>query len=197
MTMLVHGVPIYTLTPGPPVIRESITRTHVTNYSRANQLTTELRRPLYRFTLNFWPLTHGQLNSLSALHALHQETVPFYWDGGEFGRVENYNLVDIGNGQRKIFYLPNRFVDASSFLLGRRFTNTTSLWGASGVGGYLLYTDLGALRFNDDQVPRSGHDIIAKYGCVYRLTFEDFRVRELAANVFAAEVKLIEHTLIG
>jgi hypothetical protein len=190
-------VPTYAFQPSPPLVRESLTQTTVTNYSHANQLTTIMRRPTYRFTLNMWPLTHVQLNSLTSIHARHQEDQPFYWNGGEFGRVENYNLVGFGTGNERTIFLPNRFMHPSSFTLATRFQNVMSLWGVSCVGGYALRASDGVVFFNSDQIPRSGHDILAKYGCMYRLTFEDFRARELAAGVFAVEMTLIEDTLIG
>jgi hypothetical protein len=187
-----------TFNPGPPLTREALTMTSVTEYIHATALFGKLRRPIYRFTLRLGPLNRSQLNCLTALHAYHQGSNPFYWNGGEYGRVENYNLVDEGDGVDRTFYLPNRYVGAGSIAV--RTVNQATGVASNWTVGYSLSPDAGILTFGNSAstIPLSGHDIQAKYGCVYRVNFEPggIKTQDIAAGVYAAEIVLTENVLI-
>lgn len=186
-----------TFTPAPPLTREAMTYTTVTEYIHASHIFSRTRRPIYRFTLKLEPLTRTQVQSLMSAHAYHQGAVPFYWDGGEFGAIENYNLVGEGDGATRTFYLPNREIGQNSISVETRRSSVTSVWASS---AYSLSAAMGMLTFanSTNTIPASGDDVRAKYGCRYRVNFdaEGISVHEVAAGVYSAELKLIENALI-
>ena len=186
-----------TFTPGPPLSREALTYTTAYGYTQAAHLTSKLRRPIYRFTLRLGPLTQTQMASLSALHAYYQGSLPFYWDGGEYGRVENYNLFGEGDSLARTFYLPNRFIGASSFNVRTVRSGVASNWSS----GFSLSPDIGLVTFanSTNTIPRSGDEVQAIYGCLYRVNFapDGLKFQEIASNVYQAEVTLIENVLVG
>lgn len=184
-----------TFTPGPGFKREAITATSGIEYIMAIHHYSLASRPIYRFTLPLGPLTRTQMDSLSALHAFHQGATSFFWDGGEFGRVEDYQIVDEGNGVKNKMFLPNRYVGTGSISVQTRrpSTGASSVW----ASGFSLIPDAGFLQFGTVVV--SGDEVYAKYGCRYNVCFapEGIRVEEIAPAVYRAEIVLIENALVG
>ena len=183
-------------TPGPSLTREAMTYTTATEFTQAVHLFGRAQRPTYKFTLRLGPLSQTQMISLSAVHAYYQGSLPFYWDGGEYGRVENYNLVGDGDSVTRNFYLPNRYIGANSIAVRTVRSGVGSNWSS----GYTLSADIGLLTFNNSNntIPWNGDEVQAKYGCVYRVNFDHqgIKIQEIAANVYAAEIILIENVLI-
>lgn len=174
--------------------REALTQTSVVEYNMAVHHYGVGQRPTYKFTLQLQPITRPELAWLTGQHAFHQGAKPFLWDGGQYGAVENYNLVGEGNGADTSFYLPNRRIGASSAAIQtlRPSTGVTSDW----VASYSLSPGDGKLIFA--AAVTSGDEVRAKYGCTYQVNFaaDGVRVRELAAGVYGAEVVLTENVLL-
>jgi len=182
----------------PSVVRESLTRTGGSNYGTAAQVFSWTQRPDYHFLLRVGPMDKSEVECLSAMHAYHQGARSFFWDGGEWGRVDDYNLVGEGDSTKRIFYLPNRFIGASSFQLRtlRPSTGATSAW----ASGYALEATAGRVTFNNstNTIPRSGDDVQARYAFNYHLRFapDGLVIEEIARGIYLAELDLIENTLI-
>ena len=182
-------IPTLTFTPAPPLTREALT------YTQAQAAFSTMRRPVYRFTVRLEPLTRSQIQCLSALYAYHKGAAPFYWDGGEYGRLDNYVIVGEGDGVTSLYFLPNRFIGTGSIAVQtlRRATGATSAW----ASGYTLTAAAGILTFTT--LPVSGDDVMAKYACVYRLNFASrgIKLEEIAARAYRAELTLMENVLVG
>lgn len=191
--------PTLTFTPAPPLTRQAITHVQGADYYQSAARHARTRRPAYKFTLRLGPLTRTQAQCLTALHAYHQGAAPFYWDGGEYGRLDNYVVVGEGDGAARQFYLPNRYVGADSISVQtlRRASGVTSAW----TSGFSLSPVEGILTFANsvNTIPATSDDVMARYGCVYRLNFarDGLRTQEAAAGVYVAEVTLIENVLVG
>ena len=158
------------------------------------------QRPAYRFKLRLGPLTRQEVESLSALHAYHQGGKSFLWDGGQYGRVENFSLVGEGDGAKRQFFLPNRYIGASSLEVRtlRPSTGVTSAWATS---TYSLNATPGIVVFNSGgaSTPASGDDVQARWANQYRVFFEPggIKVGEVARNLFEVELTLRETTFTG
>ena len=191
-----------TFTPAPGVEREATTFTSVTDFDNAGLFHTFNRsqRPAYRFKLRLGPLTRQEVESLSALHAYHQGGRSFLWDGGQYGRVENFSLVGEGDGARRQYFLPNRYIGASSLEVRtlRPSTGATSAWATT---AYSLNATPGILVFHAgaSTTPTSGDDVQARWANQYRVLFEPdgIRVSEMARNLFTVELALRETMFTG
>lgn len=189
-----------TFTPGPSISREALTRTSRVGYEDAGffHYFNRTQRPLYKFTLQLGPLAKSEVECLSALHAYHQGGKSFFWDGGHYGAVENYNLIGEGNTARRDYFVPNRYVGAGSIAVRtfRPSTGATSNW----TTGYSLNPDPGLISFanSTNTIPVSGDDVLARYGCRYRVNFaaEGIRIEEVAAGLFNVELVLTENGLM-
>ena len=181
------------------VAREALTRTQITEYDYFNHVFNLAQRPAYRFTLQVGPLNKSEVECLSALHAYHQGGTPFFWSGGDYGVVENYNLVGEGDGNQRQFYLPNRYIDIDSLAVRtlRPSTGATSNW----TTGYSLNPGPGVITFYNsiNTIPRSGDDVQARYACQYNVYFapSGILVEEIAAGIYEAELVLLENVLIS
>jgi hypothetical protein len=184
------------LTPNFDVVRESVTFTNVTPFETGGNLSlyNRAQRPLYRFTLKLEPLLRWAMEDLQAFHAFHQGGKSFFYDGGPYAQVEDFRLFGEGNGGQRQFYLPNRYVGAGSLAVQtqNQATGTTSLWTAT----YSLNPTIGLVTFNPSTAttPNSGHDVMAKWACKYRVRFDGdgFKESEFAKNIYKVELKLEE-----
>lgn len=180
-----------TFTPGPNIVREALTGTIGVEYANARHLFSVHRRPVYKFTLQLGPLVKSEVECLTALHAYHQGARSFFWDGGEYGTVENYQLVDEGNGTKTQMYMPNRYIGVNSIAVRTLRGAVSSEWSS----GYSLSPTPGLLTFAT--APVSGDFVQAKYGCQYKVNFaaDGLTTQEIAAGLWSAEVVLTENVL--
>ena len=183
------------------VNRESVTAAEETEFSGTGFLRRFERRerPVYRFDLNILPLVKSQMESLSAFHAFHRGGKSFLWNGCNYGYLENFIMIAEGDGARRQFFTPDRYIGANSFELKteNQATGTQSTWTASSNGWpFSLNPNPGIVTFANsaNTIPLSGHDILTKYGNQYRVFFEPrgFIMREIAGNVYACQAKLQE-----
>jgi hypothetical protein len=152
-----------------------------------------MQRPLYSFEMTLGPLTESEVRCLSALHALHQGGRSFFWDGGRWGHMTNYQIFGEADGVRAQYLLPDRYVHQNSLSVQtyRPSTGASSNW----ASGYNLNTNAGLVTFLT--IPVSGDDILAKYGCKYRVHFdpEQFVTEEVAAGLYTVQLRLIQSGL--
>jgi hypothetical protein len=190
------------LTPTFEVVREAVTFTTAAEFDNTGlfQVFNRAQRPIYKFEVRCEPLLRLQAEELAAFHAFHQGGKSFLWNGGPYGRTENYNLFGEGNGARRQFFLPNRYVGAGSLALQSRnqVTAATSNWATSSSNSWpwSLNPTPGVVTTanSTNTIVLSGHDLYAQYGCQYRVLFEPGGIEfsEYARNVFKAQFKLIE-----
>jgi len=184
-----------TMTPGPNIKRTANTITSRVEYSDAGvyYAFNRSQRPLYTFELELGPLSESEVQCLSALHALHQGGRSFFWDGGRWGTMENYQIFGEADGVRTSYFLPNRYVGAGSIAVQsfRPSTGANSNW----TTAYSLTPNAGVVTFTT--APVSGDDLLAKYGCKYRVNFEPEQLvtEEVAAGLYKISLRLIESGL--
>jgi len=172
--------------------REAMTFSVLTDYVTAFQLSNRARRPMYRFTLTYDAISRSHMQELQGLHAYHQGATPFYWNGGEFGAVENYCLIGVADGRSTAYYLPNRNLNASSFS-ARMLTTDTGV--TSITTDYTLRT-WGQVDFGT--APSSGQEIYAKWACNYLVNFDPngLKMEQIARNVYKTQFTLTENALV-
>jgi len=184
-----------TLTFTPSLIRrEAITYTTVTDYGTSFQLFNHMRRPAYRFTLTYDAISRAHMHVLEGFHAAHQGGMPFYWDGGEFGAVENYVFIATADGKTTSYYLPNRGIfNTSSF--SARIKNVNTL--TTSVTGDYFIRSTGEILFT--VTPTSGQEIEARWSCYYLLNYDpnSLKMEQVARNVYRAEFQLTESGLVS
>lgn len=190
------------LTPSFEYSRESLTHTTEVEFDGSNfiQRYGRRQRPVYKFTCQLYPLKREETETLITFHAFHQGGKSFLFDGGPYATVRNYSLFGEGDGSKRQFFLPNRYVTATSFSFQtqNQVTLATSNWVASSTNGWpsSLNADPGVLTFanSTNTIPLSGHDLRAIYACRYRCFFEPdgFKISEFAAGLFKAEIVIRE-----
>jgi hypothetical protein len=179
------------------VTREAVTQTSVVEYNDSNftHNFNRAQRPAYRFNIKLDPMVTSTAEALSAFHAFHQGAKSFMWNGGKYGTVNNYNLFGEGGGNRRQFFLPNRYVTSGTLAVQTRnqATGATSAWATS---AYSANWNPGIVTFNNstNTIPASGHDVEGKYSCFYRVVFEPngLKMSEFASGVFRADMVLKE-----
>ena len=181
-----------TFTPSA-IRREAITYTTQADYCTVFHSFNRMRRPAYRFTLTYDALSRAHINVLQGLQAAHQGGMPFFWDGGEFGAVENYVFIATADGKpTPTYFIPNRGINTNSFSVRMKntFTNVTSV-----TGDYFIRST-GELLFT--VTPTSGQEVYAKWACNYLLNFDPngIKLEQIARNVYRAEFQLIESGLV-
>lgn len=181
-------------TPSPSLIRESITHTSLADFDNTglSQVFNRGARPAYLFKLRFDSLTKTEVDCLTGLHHFHQGGKSFFWDGINYGRVDNYVLVGEGDDARTEFFLPNRNIVSNSFTPRTIRAGASSVW----VTNFSLNAVPGVLVF--DTAPASGDDVQALYHNEYRCLFEPggITVEEFTKGVYRVELTLRE-TLLG
>jgi len=197
----------FTCTPGEELIRESATFTSVVEFDNGfSHLFNKVQRPIYKFEMRLGPLTRAEAESLSAFHAFHQGGKSFLWDGGMYGAVKNPNLVGEGDGSRRDFFLPNRYIGAGSLTVYSRnqATGVTSTWAVSSTNGWptSLSPIPGLVTFanSSNTIPASGHDFYAAWANQYRCVFlpEGIKINQFAKGpLFRADLKLMEVPLVS
>lgn len=190
----------------PSVVeREAITYTSATGFDNTGlaQYFNRASRPAYRFTIRMDALTKSQAESLSALHAVLQGGQSFFWNGGPFGDVQNMSLVGEGNSQRREYFLGNRNVGAGSVSVQTLRGAVSSAWATSSTNGwpYSVTAVAGAITFANsaNTVPSSGDDVMARWGCNYRVHFEPggITMRNEHRGVYSVELILQETAFTG
>lgn len=190
-----------TCTPGNDATREAITFTSAVEFDNSfSQLFSRAQRPIYKFEATLAPLMRAEVESISAFYVFHRGSKPFLWNGGAWGNVENYNLVEEGDSVTRKFYLPNRRIGASSIAIQtlRESTGVSSNWltSSSNSWPYSLSAIPGIITFmnSSNTIPASGDDIFAKYGCQYLCVFDPggFRTEQVARNVWNAALRVRE-----
>ena len=187
------------------VEREAITYTSATGFDNTGLAAyfNRASRPAYRFTIRMDALTRSQAESLSALHATLMGGQSFFWDGGPWGDVQNMSLVGEGDSQRQQFFLGNRNVGASSVAVQTLRGAVSSAWATSSANGwpYSVTAVAGVVTFANsaNTIPKSGDDVMARWGCNYRCHFEPsgIMIRSEHRGVFSAELRLIETAFTG
>jgi len=175
------------------VVREAVTRTTVIGAPGFSHAFNYSPRPSYRFTMDIGPLQRHETESLSALFALHQGGRTFYWDGGQFGLIDDC-FVAQADGVRKTYFLPNRWIDPASYTVKtRRFSAgsfTDSTWTHAIAS---LTSASGVLSFGT--VPFSGDHIRAAYCCKYRVFFppDGLKLDQFRRGLYNAQLQLIEN----
>lgn len=180
-----------TFTPAPTVAREALTRTIVVGRPGFFHGYNLNSRPFYRFTMQCGPLFKSEADCLSALHAFHQGTRFFLYDGGPYGSLTDYVFAGVGDGRRTDFFLPNRHIGPNSFAVRtqRPSTGATSEW----TTNYSFYAGPGMVFF--DTGVRSGDQVQAKYGCQYLCNFapDGIAIEQVAVDLFTANLTVIEN----
>jgi len=190
-------MPIRTLvlTPGLDLVRTAITKTNVQDFDAAGtvHLFSRAYRPSYMFNFKIEPIFRKELESLEFFHAEHMGALSFMCRCDPYNTVENYQRFS-STAQSGVtqFFLPNRYIGASSFSLQTRnqVTQTTSIWSTA---AYSLMPTPGILLF--PSAVSSGHDLEAKYAVDgYRVVFEPdgLKVSEWARGVYRVELNLRE-----
>lgn len=180
------------LTPSFEYHRESLTQTTKVEFDGSNfqQRYNRRQRPLYRFECTLYPLKRSEDEYLMTFHAFHQGGRSFMFDGGPYATIRNYNLFGEGDGGTTQFFIPNRYITATSFSIQSENQSTlaTSIWST----GYSLNPNPGIVTFTS--APSSGHDLKAIYACRYRCFFEPdgLKFSEFASNLFKVTLKLEE-----
>jgi len=191
----------FTCTPGNDITREAVTFTSAVDFDGGtSHLFNRVQRPLYKFEVHLGPLTRAEAESLSAFHSFHQGGKSFLWDGGAWGTVQNNNLVGEGDGSRRDFFLPNRYIGVGSLAVRtvNQTTGVTSNWAASSANSwpYSLNATPGLVFFanSSNTLPASGHDLAVIYACRYRCVFEPggIKMSNIARGLFTVDLKLIE-----
>ena len=194
-----------TLTFTPSFVdREAVTLTSATPYDNAGlgHYFTRSSRPAYVYTIRMDALTKQQAESLSAVHAYHQGGKSFFWDGGPFGSIEDFRLVGEGDGTRRDFFLGNRNVGAGSIAVQTLRGAVSSAWAASSSNAwpYSLTAAAGVITFanSTNTIPASGDDVMARWGCTYRVLFapEGIKVTNQYRGVYSVELKLTESAIM-
>lgn len=191
-----------TLTPSFDFKRRAKTQTTAVEFDGSGfiQRFNRRARPIYEFEIVCYPLRREEADALNAFHAMHQGGRSFDFDGGPYATVRNYSRFAEGTGSKRQFYLPNRYITATSFSFQTQNQDTlaTSNWLASSTNGWpsSLNADIGVLTFanSTNTIPASGHDLRAIYACKYRCFFEPdgFEIAEFAAGLFRCELRISE-----
>lgn len=190
------------ITPSFDVTREQLTYTSRASFDNTGlyQVLNRAQRPIYKFVLRCEPLLRVEAEYLENFHAFHQGGKSFLYDGWPYNRVENYNLVGEGETGKRQFFMPVRFVGASSYSIRtqNQVTLATSDWMASSVNGFpvSLNPTPGILTFHNtpSTVPLSGHDVLGKWSNQYRVHFDPdmWKISEFARNIYRCEFTLNE-----
>ena len=158
-------------------------------------------RPVYRFEFGIGPLRKSEAESISAFFSFHQHGKTFLWNGGPFGRVENYSLIGEGDTSRRDFFIPNRYLGAGSFAFRtvNQATGATSNWAASSSNGWpaSLSPTPGIVTTanSTNTIVGSGHDAAAIWACNYRVIFdlgEGFELEEFTRSLYRGKLVLQE-----
>jgi hypothetical protein len=182
-----------TFSPSPTVTREAVTRTTVAGLPGFFHAFNYSPRPSYRFSMDIGPLLRHEAESLSALFGFLQGGRSFYWDGGQYGLIDECFIAQ-ADGVRKTYFLPNRWIDAASYTVKtRRYSGgsyTDSTWTHAIAS---LTSASGVLTF--DTVPYSGDHIRAAYCCRYRVFFppEGLKLDQFRPGLYNAQIQLIEN----
>lgn len=196
----------FTCNPSPPVVRETVTYTSAVGFDTGQEhLFNRVQRPLYKFELHLGPLVRAEAESLSAFHSFHRGSKSFIWNGGTWGAIENYSLMGEGDGSRRDFYLPNRYIGINSISIrtANQATGVTSDWAASSSNSwpYSLNANPGLILFanSTNTIPASGHDFMAAYSCYYRCVFEQggLKMGNVSRGLFVVDLKLMEVPQVG
>ena len=192
----------FTCTPNEDVVREAVTFTGGTQFDSPGliHIFNRGQRPSYKFELKLGPLTRQEVESLSAFHAFHMGGKSFLWNGDVYGEVRNYSLISEGDTSRRDFFIPNRYIGASSVAVRtvNQATGATSNWAASSSNSwpYSLNANPGILSFanSTNTIPASGHDLQAIWGCQYRCVFEPsgIRISNFTQGLYQADLTLWE-----
>jgi hypothetical protein len=180
------------ITPGFDITRTSVTQVNAVNFDTAGtvQLFNRGSRPSYQFAYKLEPLFRKEKEQLEFFHAEHQGAKSFMCECHPYNTVENYQRFAWADGSRTQFFLPNRYLGASSFSLQSRnvLTQATSIWSTA----YSLMPTPGIILFAS--APSSGHDLEARYACQYRVVFEAGGIKstEWARGVYRVELNLQE-----
>ena len=196
--VLAMAVRTLTFTPAPTVAREAITETQAVGNDGYRHLLDPAARPFYRFSLEVGPLIKHEAESLSALHAYHMGHRAFLWDGAQYHTVPDYGTAGEGDGLRKEFLLPHRYIGgtagASSLAVRtlRPSTGATSNWATS---AWSLYASVGLLKLGT--APVSGDLVQAKYANLYRVNFapDGVRLEQVAKDLYMAQFELVENPI--
>ena len=189
-----------TFTPAPDIERHSLIRTSVAGFDNTGLFSAFNRatRPTYAFKLTFDALTKTEVDCLTGLHHYHMGAKSFFWDGGHWGRLDNYTLIAEANGQLREFFLPNRNIGVGSISVRTLRGGTNSVWATT---AYSLFDTQGFISFanSTNTIPSSGDDIQAQYSCQYRVFFDSsgLVVKEIAPKMYSLEIGLIETSYAG
>lgn len=181
-------------TPSPNVIREAVTRTMVVGQPGFSHNFNYSSRPYYRFSLELGPLQRREAEELSAQHAYHQGARTFFWDGGQYGLIDECT-IGIGDGVRRTFFLPNRTVAAASYTVKtRRFVTPTTLQDSTWVHAAASLTSASGV-ITTATAPFSGDWVRAAYCCQYRVTFapDGLELEQFRPGLYNAKIDLIEN----
>jgi hypothetical protein len=192
LAVLIMAVRTLTFTPGASVIREAETETTIAGNTGFSHNFGSSPRPYYRFGLQVL-LTKTEAECLSALHAFHQGHKSFFYNGGAYGSIDDYNFVNEADGVRKDFLLANRYVGANSIAVR---TLRPSTGATSNTTAYSLNASPGLITFNT--APASGDYVQAKYANVYRCNFspEGLQLDQIATDIYTAQFDLIENPIV-
>src|SRR5690242_14149757 len=98
--------PTISLTFTPNALRRTaMTLTTIADYAMSQHKINRTRRPMYKFTLTYDALSRSHMQELQGVHHMLGGGTPFYYPGGEFGGIENYVLVGMGDGRPSPSYL--------------------------------------------------------------------------------------------
>ena len=185
-----------TFTPAPTVERHALTETAISGLGDFTHRFDAKSRALYKFTLQLGPIVKSEAECLSALHAYLRGHKPFLWDGGPYHTQNEFASAGEGDGVRRQFFLPNRYIGgthgASSLSIRtlRPSTGATSAWISS---AYSLHPFPGLVTFGS--APASGDLIQAKYANFYRVNFsgDGLRLDQIGTDLYTAEFELLEN----
>ena len=182
-----------TFTPGPSTVREAITETIGAGNDGFAHLFDPAARPRYRFSVQVGPLVKSEVECLSALHAFLGGHRSFFWHGGAYRSVDDFALTGEGDGLRREYLLPNRYVTAASVAVR---TLRPSTGATSETTAFSLYASTGLLAMAT--APVSGDHLQAKYACYYRVNFasEGLKVDQVATDLYTAAFDLTECVVV-
>ncbi len=192
---------VFSNTPLPILVDNSrIARTYTSRVDYDNtglaHVFNRAPRPIYEFNFTLEPLMRDQAERLEAFHAFHQGGRSFLFDGTVYNSKTTFTLFGEGDSVRTEFFLPNRYVNASSYQIRTKSQTTlaTSLWLNTAYS--LTSVPGGVVQFFPfvTTIPASQTDIEALYANQYRCLFdpETFKMREIAKGLFSCELSLLE-----
>ena len=192
-------------TPSFSIHREAVTHTTVSPFDNTGLQAVFNRgqRPIYKFDLELYPIQRWEAEYVEAFHAFHQGGKSFFFDGGPWGRMENFVLIGEGNTSNRQFFIPNRYIGTGSLRIQteNQTTLATSDWAVNSTNGwpYSLSAIPGVVTFanSGNTIPGSGFDVKAKWGCKYRVLFppDGIKVSALPGEARRIELTLLETLL--